>query len=77
MLWHSGKETKKRRYDEIKTRMTNAQQMSEEKVKLANDTYEMVDKHIRKLDADLARFEVDLKVSEFSLVIHCDVSVSK
>lgn len=33
----------------------------DEKVQLAMQTYEMVDKHIRKLDADLARFEADLK----------------
>ena len=27
----------------------------------ASKTYDMIDKHIRKLDADLARFEADLK----------------
>uniref|UniRef100_V9LBX0 Inhibitor of growth protein n=1 Tax=Callorhinchus milii TaxID=7868 RepID=V9LBX0_CALMI len=34
---------------------------SDDKVQLAMQTYEMVDKHIRRLDADLARFEADLK----------------
>lgn len=33
----------------------------DDKVQLAMQTYEMVDKHIRRLDADLARFEADLK----------------
>ncbi|KAK3753688.1 hypothetical protein QZH41_013135 [Actinostola sp. cb2023] len=33
----------------------------DDKVQLAMQTYEMVDKHIRKLDSDLARFECDLK----------------
>ncbi|KAL8571952.1 hypothetical protein ACOMHN_026164 [Nucella lapillus] len=34
---------------------------SDDKVQLAMQTYELVDKHIRKLDADLARCEADLK----------------
>ncbi|CAM9251392.1 unnamed protein product, partial [Lampetra fluviatilis] len=33
----------------------------DDKVELAMQTYEMVDKHIRRLDADLARFEAELK----------------
>ncbi|MBV99912.1 Inhibitor of growth protein 4, partial [Eschrichtius robustus] len=33
----------------------------DDKVQLAMQTYEMVDKHIRRLDTDLARFEADLK----------------
>ncbi|CAG0886484.1 unnamed protein product [Darwinula stevensoni] len=36
-------------------------QFSDVKVNLARATYEMVDKHIRKLDMDLARFEAELK----------------
>ena len=32
-----------------------------DKVSLAAQTYEMVDKHIRRLDGDLARFEAELK----------------
>lgn len=38
-----------------------AKELSDDKVQLAMQTYEMVDKHIRKLDFDLARFEADLK----------------
>merc|ERR1712029_243014 len=34
---------------------------SDVKVNLAIQTYEMLDKHIRKLDADLARFEAEMK----------------
>ena len=38
-----------------------AKENSEVKVNLAVQTYEMVDRHIRKLDADLARFEAEMK----------------
>lgn len=33
----------------------------DDKVQLAIQTYELVDKHIRRLDSDLARFEAELK----------------
>ncbi|TSO05410.1 Intermediate filament family orphan 1 [Bagarius yarrelli] len=36
-------------------------EFGDDKVQLAMQTYEMVDKHIRRLDTDLARFEADLK----------------
>uniref|UniRef100_A0A1I8FL74 Inhibitor of growth protein n=1 Tax=Macrostomum lignano TaxID=282301 RepID=A0A1I8FL74_9PLAT len=35
--------------------------LADEKVQLAMQTYEMVDRHIRRLDTDLARFEAELK----------------
>lgn len=38
-----------------------SREYGDDKVQLAMQTYEMVDKHIRKLDADLARFEAELK----------------
>ncbi|XP_054707843.1 inhibitor of growth protein 4-like [Uloborus diversus] len=45
----------------IKKLFKKAQDYGDDKVQLAMQTYEMVDKHIRRLDADLARFEADLK----------------
>ncbi|XP_046850306.1 inhibitor of growth protein 4-like isoform X1 [Xenia sp. Carnegie-2017] len=45
----------------IEESFAKAKELSEDKVQLAMQTYEMVDKHIRKLDFDLARFEADLK----------------
>ncbi|XP_027009310.1 inhibitor of growth protein 5-like isoform X1 [Tachysurus fulvidraco] len=36
-------------------------EFSDDKVQLAMQIYELVDKHIRRLDADLARFENELK----------------
>lgn len=43
-----------KKYEKVK-------QFGDEKVQLANQTYELVDKHIRRLDTDLARFEAELK----------------
>ena len=45
----------------IEKKYEKCKEMSDEKVQLANQTYEMVDKHIRRLDSDLIRFEVELK----------------
>ncbi|GAB1604541.1 inhibitor of growth protein 4-like isoform X2 [Argonauta hians] len=47
--------------DSINLRYNKSLGFGDDKVQLAMQTYEMVDKHIRKLDADLARFEADLK----------------
>lgn len=35
--------------------------MGDDKVQLAIQTYELVDKHIRRLDNDLARFESEIQ----------------
>uniref|UniRef100_W5MI41 Inhibitor of growth protein n=1 Tax=Lepisosteus oculatus TaxID=7918 RepID=W5MI41_LEPOC len=45
----------------IHSAYNKCKEYSDDKVQLAMQTYEMVDKHIRRLDADLARFEADLK----------------
>ncbi|XP_036757222.2 inhibitor of growth protein 5 isoform X2 [Manis pentadactyla] len=45
----------------IQDAYSRCREYSDDKVQLAMQTYEMVDKHIRRLDADLARFEADLK----------------
>jgi hypothetical protein len=39
-----------------------AKEISDDKVQIAIQTYELVDKHIRKLDSDLAKFESEMKV---------------
>ena len=39
-----------------------AKEISDDKVNIAVHTYELVDKHIRKLDSDLAKFETEMKV---------------
>ncbi|XP_051555101.1 inhibitor of growth protein 5-like [Myxocyprinus asiaticus] len=45
----------------IENAYNKCKEFSDDKVQLALQIYEMVDKHIRRLDADLARFENDLK----------------
>ncbi|KAG8197880.1 hypothetical protein JTE90_020260 [Oedothorax gibbosus] len=49
------------RTNKIRIMFKKALDYGDDKVNLAMQTYEMVDKHIRRLDADLARFEADLK----------------
>ncbi|KAK2167852.1 hypothetical protein LSH36_23g07028 [Paralvinella palmiformis] len=45
----------------IQKLFSKSKEYGDDKVQLAMQTYEMVDKHIRKLDSDLARFEAELK----------------
>ena len=40
---------------------TKLRELSDDKVQLAIQTYELVDKHIRRLDSDLALFESEIK----------------
>ncbi|KAK3105047.1 hypothetical protein FSP39_016044 [Pinctada imbricata] len=61
-------EKRTQKLDSIQTMFSKSKEFGDDKVQLAMQTYEMVDKHIRKLDADLARFEADLK--EKSSAIH-------
>ncbi|XP_064459479.1 inhibitor of growth protein 5-like [Ornithodoros turicata] len=48
--------------ESIRKLYEKSKEYADDKVQLAMQTYEMVDKHIRRLDADLARFESELKV---------------
>lgn len=54
-------EKKRRKITEIQSCFAGIREKSDEKVNLATATYELVDKHIRRLDSDLARFEGELK----------------
>lgn len=54
-------EEKSAEMSRIRKQFKKALDFGDDKVQLAMQTYEMVDKHIRRLDADLARFEADLK----------------
>eukprot|EP01129_Flabellula_baltica_P006269 TRINITY_DN2329_c0_g1_i1.p1 TRINITY_DN2329_c0_g1~~TRINITY_DN2329_c0_g1_i1.p1 ORF type:complete len:228 (+),score=60.17 TRINITY_DN2329_c0_g1_i1:17-700(+) len=44
--------------------LQDAVEWSEEKVRIANQTYQMVDKHIRKLDQDLLKFKEELELEK-------------
>eukprot|EP00795_Rhopilema_esculentum_P006849 gene6849-12444_t len=52
---------KKDYLNRIDSAFRKSREYGDDKVQLAIQTYEMVDRHIRKLDSDLARFEEDLK----------------
>ncbi|XP_063041944.1 inhibitor of growth protein 4 [Engraulis encrasicolus] len=52
-------------------------EFGDDKVQLAMQTYEMVDKHIRRLDTDLARFEADLKEKQIESTDYDSTTSSK
>ncbi|BFZ23366.1 hypothetical protein BsWGS_26405 [Bradybaena similaris] len=58
---HMSPEKRTNQLNQIESMFGKSREYSDDKVSLAMQTYEMVDKHIRKLDAELARFEADLK----------------
>ncbi len=47
--------------EKIQKMYKKAKEFGDEKVNIAIQTYEMVDKHIRKLDSDLAKFEAEMR----------------
>lgn len=51
------REKKKEQLDHIASLFNKAKAYGDDKVQLAIQTYELVDKHIRRLDSELSRFE--------------------
>ncbi|KAK5645803.1 hypothetical protein RI129_004267 [Pyrocoelia pectoralis] len=51
----------KEQLDKIQSLFNKAKEYGDDKVQLAIQTYELVDKHIRRLDSDLARFESEIQ----------------
>ncbi|XP_046396052.1 inhibitor of growth protein 4 isoform X2 [Ischnura elegans] len=56
-----GPDKKKDQMDSIQKLFNKAKEYGDDKVQLAIQTYELVDKHIRRLDSDLARFESEIQ----------------
>lgn len=54
-------EKKKEQLTHIQNLFNKAKEYGDDKVQLAIQTYELVDKHIRRLDSDLARFEAEIQ----------------
>jgi len=52
---------RKQEMEKIQKMFKKGKEMSDQKVQIAIQTYELVDKHIRKLDGDLAKFESEMK----------------
>jgi len=47
--------------EELRQNLQDCIERGEEKIKIAGQTYEVVDKHIRRLDQDLKKFELELE----------------
>ena len=58
---HLNPRKRKSEMEKIMKMFHEAKDNSDSKVKIAIQTYELVDKHIRKLDVDLAKFESEMK----------------
>lgn len=54
-------EVRKEKLKAIQDSFNLAKEYGDDKVQLAIQTYELVDKHIRRLDSDLARFEGEIQ----------------
>lgn len=54
-------EKSKEQLSHIQSLFNKAKEYGDDKVQLAIQTYELVDKHIRRLDSDLARFEAEIQ----------------
>lgn len=54
-------EERKKKLKDIQDMFNRAKEYGDDKVQLAIQTYELVDKHIRRLDSDLARFEGEIQ----------------
>ncbi|XP_060873284.1 inhibitor of growth protein 4-like [Metopolophium dirhodum] len=50
----------------IQRQFDKAKEYSDDKFQLAKENYELVDKHIRKLDSELARFEAEIQSKAIS-----------
>lgn len=55
-----GSDKRKEQMEKIQEQFNKAKEYGDDKVQLAIQTYELVDKHIRRLDSDLARFETEI-----------------
>lgn len=56
-----GEDERRDKLKAIQDMFNKAKQLGDDKVQLAIQTYELVDKHIRRLDADLQRFEGEIQ----------------
>lgn len=60
--WKSkGRDNKKKNYESIEKLFSKMSQLSDEKIKIAEQTYELVDKYIVKLDRDTEKFNIYAK----------------
>ncbi|KAF2884187.1 hypothetical protein ILUMI_21969 [Ignelater luminosus] len=70
-------EQSKEQLDKIQSLFNKAKEYGDDKVQLAIQTYELVDKHIRRLDSDLARFESEIQDKALNSRNQDDNSIGK
>lgn len=70
-------EARKDRLKTIQDSFNLAKEYGDDKVQLAIQTYELVDKHIRRLDSDLARFEGEIQDKTISSRSKSEETVGK
>ncbi|XP_055372190.1 inhibitor of growth protein 4 isoform X2 [Condylostylus longicornis] len=70
-------EVRKEKLREIQELFNKAKEYGDDKVQLAIQTYELVDKHIRKLDSDLARFEGEIQDKAMSTRSKSEETIAK
>lgn len=58
------REERRKQLCRIQELFQKSKEYSDDKVQIAMQMYEMVDKHIRRLDADLSRFEMELQLKD-------------
>lgn len=70
-------EVRKDKLKNIQDLFNKAKEYGDDKVQLAIQTYELVDKHIRRLDSDLARFEGEIQDKTLSTRSKSEENVGK
>uniref|UniRef100_A0A914CBB9 Inhibitor of growth protein n=1 Tax=Acrobeloides nanus TaxID=290746 RepID=A0A914CBB9_9BILA len=55
------KESRAKAYHDIKAQFNDMRNLSEDKIKLASQTYELVDRYIIRLDNDTAKFQASIR----------------
>lgn len=70
-------EVRKDKLKNIQDLFNKAKEYGDDKVQLAIQTYELVDKHIRRLDSDLARFEGEIQDKTLSSRSKSEENVGK
>uniref|UniRef100_A0A1B6DWI8 Inhibitor of growth protein n=1 Tax=Clastoptera arizonana TaxID=38151 RepID=A0A1B6DWI8_9HEMI len=63
-------EKKREKMNDIQSQFNKAKEYGDDKVQLAIQTYELVDKHIRRLDNDLQRFESEIQDKALTNIRH-------
>lgn len=70
-------DVKKEKLRTIQELFNKAKELGDDKVQLAIQTYELVDKHIRRLDSDLARFEGEIQDKTLNVREKSEETVTK